>query len=162
MPAVFFLSSLYCGKLNNNHIDRNNNCLDFIWNATNILDKESGVYNLSTVNLLLRLEGLIVFICCLFFYIYLNVNWILFVVLLFTLDIFAIGYLIIKIKGIIMYFFFHIYVLPLILLIISILIASHIMIMIGLIWTAYIGMDRIFGYGLKYEESFHSTHFNRI
>src|SRR5699024_12379366 len=87
MPAVFFLSSLYCGKLNNNHIDRNNNCLDFIWSATNILDKESGVYNLSTVNLLLRLEGIIVFICCLFFYNYLNGNWILFVVLLFNLDI---------------------------------------------------------------------------
>src|SRR5699024_1479873 len=197
MPAVFFLSSLYYGKLNNNHIDRNNNCLDVIWNATNILDKESGVYNLSIVNLLLRLEGLIVFICCLFFYNYLNGNWILFVVLLFTPDISALGYLINKktgnifyncfhtyvllffiffliseifalyylinkITGTILYNFFHTYVLPLILLIISILIASHIMIMIGLIWTAHIGMDRIFGYGLKYEESFHSTHFNRI
>src|SRR5699024_4125371 len=74
----------------------NNNCLDFIWNATNILDKESGVYNLSTVNLLLRLEGLIVFICCLFFYNYLNGNWILFVVLLFTPDISALCYLINK------------------------------------------------------------------
>lgn len=162
MPAVFFLSSLYCGKLNNNHIDRNNNCLNFIWNATNILDKESGVYNLSTVNLLLRLEGLIVFICCLFFYNYLNGNWILFVVLLFTPDISTLGYLINKKTGTILYNCFHTYVLPLILLIISILIASHIMIMIGLIWTAHIGMDRIFGYGLKYEESFHSTHFNRI
>src|SRR5699024_10638594 len=67
MPAVFFLSSLYCGKLNNNHIDRNNNCLDFIWNATYMFDKESVVYNLSTVNLLLRLDGFIVFFCCLFF-----------------------------------------------------------------------------------------------
>src|SRR5699024_11518757 len=96
MPAVFFLSSLYCGKLNNNHIDRNYNCLDFIWNATNNLEKESGVYNLSTVNLLLRLEGLIVFICCLFFYIFLIGMWILFVVLLLTLEISVLGYLISK------------------------------------------------------------------
>src|SRR5699024_1579044 len=132
MPAVFFLSSLYCGKLNNNHIDRNNNCLDFIWNAINILDKESCVYNFRTV--------------CLFFYNYLNGNWILFVVLLFTPDISALGYLINKKTGTILYNCFHTYVLPLILLIISILIVSHIMIMIGLIWTAHIGMDRIFGY----------------
>src|SRR5699024_12588822 len=105
-----------------------NNCLDVIWNATNILDKESGVYNLSIVNLLLRLEGLIVFICCLFFYNYLNGNWILFVVLLFTPDISALGYLITNKTGTILYYCFHIYVLPLILLMISILIASHILI----------------------------------
>src|SRR5699024_12583424 len=98
------------GKLNNNHIDRNNNCLDFIWNATNILDKESGVYNLSTVNLLLRLEGLIVFICCLFFYNYLNGNWILFVVLLFTPYISALVCLIIKKKYTILYNYFNIYI----------------------------------------------------
>src|SRR5699024_11277303 len=129
MPAVFFLSSLYYGKLNNNHIDRNNNCLDVIWNATNILDKESGVYNLSIVNLLLRLEGLIVFICCLFFYNYLNGHWILFVVLLISRDISALDYLINIQTGTILYKCFHTYVLPLILLIISILISSHLMIM---------------------------------
>src|SRR5699024_8117114 len=125
MPAVFFLSSLYYGKLNNNHIDRNNNFLYFIYNATNILDKDSGVYNLSIVNLLLRLVGLIVFICFLFFYNYLYGNLILFVVLLFTPDISALGYLINKKTGTILYNCFHTYVLPLILLIISILIASH-------------------------------------
>src|SRR5699024_11478455 len=101
-------------------------------NTINILNKEIVFYIVSTVNLLLRLEWLIVFICCLFFYNYLNGNWILFVVLLFTPDISALGYLINKKTGTILYNCFHTYVLPLILLIISILIASHIMIMIGL------------------------------
>src|SRR5699024_12305590 len=133
MPAVFFLSSLYYGKLNNNHIDRNNNCLDVIWNATNILDKESGVYNLSIVNLLLRLEGLIVFICCLFFYNYLNGHWILFVVLLFTPDISALGYLFNKKTGTILYYCFHTDVLPLIYLIIIIVMVSLLLIIIVLL-----------------------------
>ncbi|MCU5518569.1 DUF4260 domain-containing protein, partial [Bacillus wiedmannii] len=35
-------------------------------------------------------------------------------------------------------------------------------IMIGLIWTAHIGMDRMFGYGLKYETDFKNTHIQRL
>ncbi|AIM07305.1 hypothetical protein BAHan_3779 [Bacillus anthracis] len=34
--------------------------------------------------------------------------------------------------------------------------------MIGLIWTAHIGMDRMFGYGLKYETEFKGTHIQRL
>ncbi len=33
---------------------------------------------------------------------------------------------------------------------------------IGLIWSAHIGMDRMFGYGLKYSRAFKDTHLNRI
>src|SRR5699024_11204381 len=152
MSAVFFLSSLYCGKLNNNHIDETDNFLDFICNETTILDKKSGEYNFSSGNLLLRLEGRIVFICCLFSYNYFNGNLVLFVFLLLIPDISALGYLINKKTGTILYNCFHTYVLPLILLIISISTASHIMIMIGLIWTANISLDRFFGYGLNTEE----------
>ncbi|MEH7648941.1 DUF4260 family protein, partial [Bacillus toyonensis] len=35
-------------------------------------------------------------------------------------------------------------------------------IMIGLIWIAHIGMDRMFGYGLKYETDFKDTHIQRL
>ncbi|PHB05583.1 DUF4260 family protein, partial [Bacillus pseudomycoides] len=32
----------------------------------------------------------------------------------------------------------------------------------GLIWTAHIGMDRMLGYGLKYETDFKDTHIQRL
>ncbi len=33
---------------------------------------------------------------------------------------------------------------------------------IGLIWIAHIGMDRMMGYGLKYPTQFKDTHFSRV
>jgi hypothetical protein len=32
----------------------------------------------------------------------------------------------------------------------------------ALIWTAHIGMDRMFGYGLKYPEAFSETHLGTL
>ncbi|MHB8556477.1 MAG: DUF4260 domain-containing protein [Candidatus Dormibacteria bacterium] len=33
---------------------------------------------------------------------------------------------------------------------------------LGLVWLAHIGMDRVLGYGLKYENHFQHTHLGRI
>ncbi|KKB35215.1 hypothetical protein QY97_01956 [Bacillus thermotolerans] len=33
---------------------------------------------------------------------------------------------------------------------------------VGLIWSAHIGMDRAIGYGLKYSTHFKDTHLNRV
>lgn len=33
---------------------------------------------------------------------------------------------------------------------------------IGIIWSAHIGMDRMFGFGLKYSTGFNDNHLNRI
>jgi hypothetical protein len=30
------------------------------------------------------------------------------------------------------------------------------------VWVAHVGMDRLMGYGLKYEEGFRSTHLDRV
>jgi hypothetical protein len=32
----------------------------------------------------------------------------------------------------------------------------------GLIWAAHIGMDRVLGFGLKYETRFSDTHLDRL
>jgi hypothetical protein len=33
---------------------------------------------------------------------------------------------------------------------------------LGLVWLAHIGMDRVLGYGLKYDDDFQHTHLGRI
>jgi hypothetical protein len=33
---------------------------------------------------------------------------------------------------------------------------------LGLIWLAHIGVDRLIGYGLKYDDSFRHTHLGRM
>jgi hypothetical protein len=33
---------------------------------------------------------------------------------------------------------------------------------VGCVWLAHIGMDRLFGYGLKHSDSFHHTHLGYI
>jgi len=40
--------------------------------------------------------------------------------------------------------------------------ASPIVAALGLIWIAHIGMDRMFGYGLKYATGFADTHLGRF
>jgi hypothetical protein len=33
---------------------------------------------------------------------------------------------------------------------------------LGLVWLAHIGLDRLIGYGLKYDDHFHHTHLGRL
>lgn len=114
------------------------------------------------VTYLLRLEGLAVFICCVFLYYIFDGNWLLFFILLLTPDIAALGYLINKKTGAILYNLFHTYTVPLIIFVIGFFFYFHVWIVVGLIWTAHIGMDRLFGYGLKYKDSFKHTHFDQL
>ena len=54
------------------------------------------------------------------------------------------------------------YIISILIVIIGAYFKIDIVIMIGLIWTAHIGMDRMFGYGLKYETDFKDTHIQRL
>ncbi len=56
----------------------------------------------------------------------------------------------------------HTYALALPLALTGFWLASPIALGLGLIWIAHIGMDRMFGYGLKYATGFHDTHLGRI
>lgn len=112
--------------------------------------------------MLLHIEGLVVLALSTYFYFYLQFSWIVFVILLLAPDLSAFGYLKNNKVGSILYNLFHTYSIPLAIIIYSVLVDSHISLMIGLIWVAHIGMDRMFGYGLKYPTKFQDTHLNRI
>ncbi|MGU3443178.1 DUF4260 family protein, partial [Bacillus cereus] len=63
----------------------------------------------------------------------------------------------------VIYFMFQFFLTRSILIVlIGVYFKMDIVIMIGLIWTAHIGMDRMFGYGLKYETDFKDTHIQRL
>jgi len=64
--------------------------------------------------------------------------------------------------GSIVYNVFHTYSIPVTLILYGELFHNHVFLMVGLIWTAHIGMDRMFGHGLKYPTKFQETHLNRI
>lgn len=112
--------------------------------------------------LLLRIEGLAILILSLCFYSYLHFSWLIFIILLFTPDLSALGYLKNVKFGSIMYNLFHTYTIPTGILLYGLIFDHEIILMLSLIWIAHIGMDRLFGYGLKYPTTFQDTHLNRI
>lgn len=118
--------------------------------------------NIISNKILLHAEGLTVFTLSIYFYFYLKFSWLMFIILLFTPDLAALGYLKNNHVGSILYNLFHTYTVTVCIIIAGLLTDNHIPLMIGLIWTAHIGMDRLFGYGLKYSTKFQDTHLNRV
>lgn len=112
--------------------------------------------------LLLHIEGLIVFLLCLFFYQMGDFSWLLFIILLFTPDLAALGYLLNIKVGAILYNIVHTYTFSLVIVILGFLFAHATILAIGIIFTAHIGMDRLWGFGLKYPTTFKDTHLNRV
>src|SRR5699024_7616911 len=110
----------------------------------------------------LHLEGLAVLLVCLYFYQWFDFNWILFIVLLFTPDLAALGYLSNPKIGALLYNIVHTYIFTLGIVMIGFFLQNDILLTIGLIFTAHIGMDRLCGFGLKYPTTFKDTHFTRL
>jgi Domain of unknown function (DUF4260) len=52
----------------------------------------------------------------------------------------------------------HTYLLPLLLGLLGRLTGSTVLYDLALVWTAHIGADRLFGYGLKFPDAFGNTH----
>jgi len=73
-----------------------------------------------------------------------------------------IGYMMNRKVGAIIYNMIHTYVLSIIVLLFGFITNIELLMIIGLIWTAHIGMDRMFGFGLKYPTQFNDTHLNRV
>lgn len=113
--------------------------------------------------IVLRIEGLMTLVLSVYVYFFiLQFSWIMFVILLLTPDLAMLGYLKNNKVGSVWYNLFHTYSIPMLIIFFSVLVNSHIFLMISLIWVAHIGMDRMFGYGLKYPTQFQDTHLNRI
>jgi hypothetical protein len=114
------------------------------------------------VSLILKLEGLAVFAAALYFYWQFGGNWILFVLLLLAPDISMIGYLKDKSLGATIYNLGHNLVLALGIIFVGIYLANNLIVALGLILTAHVGIDRFFGFGLKYPTNFKDTHLQRL
>jgi len=112
--------------------------------------------------ILLHIEGLAVLVLSIYFYFHLQFSWLVFIILLLAPDLAALGYLKNNRVGSILYNLFHTYSVPAGIIIAGLLIGNQLPLMIGLIWTAHIGMDRMFGFGLKYPTRFQDTHLNHV
>lgn len=111
----------------------------------------------------LRIEGLVALSLSIYFYFFnLQFSWIVFAILLLAPDLSMLGYLKNNKAGSIWYNLFHTYSIPILIIIYSQLVHTDMFLMVGLIWTAHIGMDRMLGFGLKYPSNFQDTHLHRI
>jgi hypothetical protein len=112
---------------------------------------------------LLRFEGLLVLATATIGYARLDASWWLFAILMVVPDLSMIGYLGGKKIGATLYNAAHWYALPLTLIGWGMLEPSHqALMMIGLVWSAHIGMDRALGAGLKYADGFGLTHLGQL
>jgi hypothetical protein len=111
---------------------------------------------------ILRMEGLAVLALSAVLYGKHGFSWGWFVLLLTWPDLSALGYLAGKKTGAAVYNLFHTYSLPAALLAAGWVWNQDLCLMVGLIWTAHIGMDRMLGFGLKYPSDFKDTHLQRV
>ena len=112
--------------------------------------------------LLLRLEGLAVFVAALVLYFDAGYGWLLLVVLALAPDLSMLGYVAGPRVGALSYDLVHGYVGPLALGVVGVLAGADLAIQLALIWAAHIGADRLLGYGLKYPSAFKDTHLQRV
>ncbi|CAM3382246.1 MULTISPECIES: DUF4260 domain-containing protein [Saccharibacillus] len=111
---------------------------------------------------LIRIEGLIVLALSTYMYFWNGYGGLAFVLLLFVPDVSMLGYAANAKVGAYLYNAAHTYTVPLFLLLAGVVFKADWPLMIGLIWTAHIGFDRMMGYGLKYETGFQDTHVQRL
>jgi Domain of unknown function (DUF4260) len=111
---------------------------------------------------LIHAEGSVVLLATIYIYSINEFSWWMFFLLLLAPDLSALAYLINQQIGAHMYNLFHTYAASILFSLAGILLEMDIMYMLGLIWTAHIGMDRLLGYGLKYPSSFKETHMQKI
>ncbi len=111
---------------------------------------------------LLKLEELLMFALSIFFFSKLNYAWWWYLLLFFAPDLSMLGYLGGTRIGAYVYNFVHHKALSIAIFVISVLLANQPLQLAGLILFGHSSMDRVLGYGLKYEDSFQHTHLGMI
>lgn len=114
------------------------------------------------VRLLLRLEGLAIFLLSAFIYGLAIRKWFLFGLFFFAPDISFAGYLAGPKVGAIVYNAIHSLIGPAITFVLALVLLNEMLLTTTLIWAAHIGFDRAVGYGLKYSAGFGFTHLGFI
>jgi hypothetical protein len=117
----------------------------------------------SSIQLLLRLEGLGVVAATALLYARTGVSWWLFAALWLVPDLSMLGYLAGPCRGARIYNAAHTYVGPVALGMCAYLLhANLVALAIAVTWANHIGVDRLLGYGLKYGNGFGFTHLGRV
>ena len=117
---------------------------------------------LSVPGILIKAESLTLLIAVVGLYIHQSGNVWLFIALSLAPDLSALGYIKSVAFGSVTYNCVHNYVLPALLLMLSLLWNNPLMAQIALIWFAHIAGDRLLGFGLKYPTEFKDTHLGHI
>ncbi|MCQ3930678.1 MAG: DUF4260 domain-containing protein [Chloroflexi bacterium] len=118
--------------------------------------------SLSHPRLLLHMEGLAIFIGAVAVYWTEGFSGWLFALLLFAPDLSMVGYLKNPQVGATVYNAIHTFVTAGILLGMGLSLEIDLLLQLGLILAAHIGIDRTLGYGLKYATAFKETHLQRV
>lgn len=112
--------------------------------------------------LLLRLEGIALFVASTLVYRHIHGRWILYAVLFLAPDLFMLGYLLNVKIGAAVYNLIHTLFVPAVLLAVIFLTGRSQWVPYLMIWIAHIGFDRVQGYGLKYPTFFTDTHLQHV
>ena len=111
---------------------------------------------------LLKLEDFFLFGLSLLLFANLDYPWWLYAVFFFVPDISMTGYLAGPKIGAMVYNFIHHKALAIGIYIIGVVVMNSALQFAGLILLGHSSLDRVLGYGLKYPESFQSTHLGKI
>ena len=114
------------------------------------------------VRLLLRLEGLTLFVGMTLLYAVWGGSWWVYLILFLVPDISIAAYLSGPKFGAMIYNAMHSYMAPMTLMVTGFATASPLVLSIAIIWLAHIGLDRALGFGLKYSAGFAFTHLGRL
>jgi len=110
----------------------------------------------------LKLEELALFLLGIFLFAQLPFAWWWILVLILTPDIGMVGYLFGNKAGAISYNIFHHRGIAVAIYLAGIYFPSDVTQLIGIVLFSHAAMDRLFGYGLKYEKGFKFTHLGEL
>lgn len=110
----------------------------------------------------LKIEELAQLALGIFLFSQLSYDWWVFLALILVPDIGMIGYLFNSKIGAIAYNLFHNKAIAILFILFGILFKGEIYTLVGIIMFSHAAMDRFFGYGLKYPDSFNNTHLGKI
>ena len=110
----------------------------------------------------LKVEELGMFLFGIYMFSLLPYAWWWFVVLLLTPDFSMLGYLLGNKWGAVFYNIFHHKGIALAIYIIGVYLSAPVLQLVGIILFSHAAMDRVSGYGLKYDKGFKFTHLGEI
>lgn len=114
------------------------------------------------LRIMLRLEGLTLFVGMVLLYAVWGGSWWIFAALFLVPDISIAAYLSGPRFGAMIYNAVHSYLIPVALMTAGFGTTSPLLLSVAMIWLAHIGIDRALGFGLKYSAGFGFTHLGTI